>query len=297
MQDETEGVKNTVKPARYTVPYHYQERPATHLRKLKAVGVVEKVNPAEPDNCILNNAISEKKTQGSIRMNIDARPYNKGAKHTRYLQDETEGDENYEAGTKKTDFLQAKTEVAKHKDETKGAEYQAKTNGGKNNQKQTQTDILQAKNDVVKYEAGTKQNDFIQGKTKGAKYEAKTKGGKNYKKQSKNNEKQTQTDICQAKKDIVKYEAGTKQNDFIQGETKGAEYQAVTKGRQELREANRQAPGRDWGHQEPQEAGEGKTIRGMEKRGMLLSPTSTDVLLSPTSTDDVYLDRPDTAKF
>ena len=35
-----------VQPARYPVPYHYQERLATHLRKLEAEGVVEKVNPA-----------------------------------------------------------------------------------------------------------------------------------------------------------------------------------------------------------------------------------------------------------
>ena len=35
-----------VQPARYPVPYHYQERLVTHLRKLEAEGVVEKVNPA-----------------------------------------------------------------------------------------------------------------------------------------------------------------------------------------------------------------------------------------------------------
>ena len=46
--------------------------------------MIEKVNPAELGNCILNIAISEKKAQGSICMNIDARPYNKGAKRTRY---------------------------------------------------------------------------------------------------------------------------------------------------------------------------------------------------------------------
>ena len=39
------------------------------------------MNLAEPVNRI---AISEKKMQGSVRMNIDARPYNKGAKHTRH---------------------------------------------------------------------------------------------------------------------------------------------------------------------------------------------------------------------
>ena len=55
------------KPARYPVPYHYQERLATHLRKVEAEGVVEKVNLVEPINCILNIAISEKKTLGSIR--------------------------------------------------------------------------------------------------------------------------------------------------------------------------------------------------------------------------------------
>ena len=82
LKDE-DGCK-PVQPARYPVPYHYQERLATHLRKLEAEGVVERVNPAEPINCTLNIAISEKKTLGSIRINIDARPNNKGAKHTRY---------------------------------------------------------------------------------------------------------------------------------------------------------------------------------------------------------------------
>ena len=73
-----------VQPARYPVPFHYRDKLATHLKKLEKDGVIEKVNPAEPIDCILNLAISEKKTQGTIRMNIDARPINKGAKHTRY---------------------------------------------------------------------------------------------------------------------------------------------------------------------------------------------------------------------
>ena len=77
-----EGFK-PVQPARYQVPYHYQERLEVHLKKLEKEGVIEKVNPAEAVNCILNIDISEKKAQGCIRMNIDARPYNKGAKHTR----------------------------------------------------------------------------------------------------------------------------------------------------------------------------------------------------------------------
>ena len=73
-----------VQRARYPVPYHYQERLATHLMKLKAEDVIKRANPAEPVDCILNITISEKKAQGSVRMNIDARPYNKGAKPTMY---------------------------------------------------------------------------------------------------------------------------------------------------------------------------------------------------------------------
>ena len=71
-------------PARYPVPFQYQERLGTHLRKMEAEGLIEKVKPAEPIDCSLNITISEKKMLGSIWMNIDARPYNKGAKHTRY---------------------------------------------------------------------------------------------------------------------------------------------------------------------------------------------------------------------
>ena len=50
-----------VQPARYPVPHHYRERLSDHLRKLKSEGVIEDVNPAEPIDCILNIAISEKK--------------------------------------------------------------------------------------------------------------------------------------------------------------------------------------------------------------------------------------------
>ena len=53
-------------------------------RALEEEGVIEKVNLAEAVDCILNIAIYERKVQGCIRMNIDTRPYNKGAKHTRY---------------------------------------------------------------------------------------------------------------------------------------------------------------------------------------------------------------------
>ena len=42
------------------------------------------MKPAEPVDCNLNIANSEKKVQGSSRMNINARHYNKGANQTRY---------------------------------------------------------------------------------------------------------------------------------------------------------------------------------------------------------------------
>ena len=49
--------------------------------------------------------------QGIIRTNIDARLYNKGARHTRYLQAETK-DDKYEAGTKQDEHqAKAKGEV------------------------------------------------------------------------------------------------------------------------------------------------------------------------------------------
>ena len=43
----------------------------------------ERVNPADPGDGTRNIASSQKKTQGSLRKNIDARQYNKGARHTR----------------------------------------------------------------------------------------------------------------------------------------------------------------------------------------------------------------------
>ena len=71
---------------------------------------MERENPAEP---VDGTDSSEKKMQGSIRTNIDTRRYNKGARHTRYLQDETEGVENYKAGTRQTDGIQDETEGSK----------------------------------------------------------------------------------------------------------------------------------------------------------------------------------------
>ena len=73
-----------VQPHRYGVPYHYQARLDEHLDRLTAEGIIEDVEPREKVDIVLNVAISEKKTAGSIRMNIDARPLNVGAKHTKY---------------------------------------------------------------------------------------------------------------------------------------------------------------------------------------------------------------------
>ena len=71
-------------PPRYPVPYHYRERLSAHLSKLKAEDIIEDVDPAERIDCVLNVTISDKKTLNEIRMNIDARPINLGAKHTKY---------------------------------------------------------------------------------------------------------------------------------------------------------------------------------------------------------------------
>jgi hypothetical protein len=80
-----------VQPRRYGVPYHYQDRLGAHLDKLKAEGIIEDVDPAEVVDIVLNVAISEKKAArgtardaGPIRMNIDARPMNVGARQTKY---------------------------------------------------------------------------------------------------------------------------------------------------------------------------------------------------------------------
>ena len=46
VEQKYEAGFKAVQPARYPVPYHYQERLATHLRKLEKEGVIEKVKPA-----------------------------------------------------------------------------------------------------------------------------------------------------------------------------------------------------------------------------------------------------------
>ena len=78
-----EGFK-PIQPPRYPVPFHYRERLSTHLKKLRHEGIIEDVEPSEKIDCVLNVTISDKKTPNEIRMNIDARPINIGAKHTKY---------------------------------------------------------------------------------------------------------------------------------------------------------------------------------------------------------------------
>ena len=55
-----------------------------HLRNMRRDGVIEDVDLAEKVDCVLNITILEKKTQGTIRMNIDMQPMNEGALHTKY---------------------------------------------------------------------------------------------------------------------------------------------------------------------------------------------------------------------
>ena len=78
-------------------------------------------------------------------------------------------DAKYEAGTKRTDIL--RNDLRQCQAETKGAKYQARTEGVKNHKKQT--DIRQVKTkDIRDYE---KQNDCLQ---------AETEDIKNYEKQT-----------------------------------------------------------------------------------------------------------------
>ena len=59
---EFEQGLRSVQPPRFTVPYHYQEKLSKHLQKLREDRVIEDVDPRGPIDCILNIALSEKKT-------------------------------------------------------------------------------------------------------------------------------------------------------------------------------------------------------------------------------------------
>ena len=71
-------------PPHIPVPYHYRDCLAIHLQKFKSEDIMEDVAPSEPIDCVLTIVISQRKTAGDIRMSIDARPLNLGAKHTKY---------------------------------------------------------------------------------------------------------------------------------------------------------------------------------------------------------------------
>ena len=71
-------------PPRRGVPYHYQERLAEHLELMEREGAIEPVDPREEVDCTMNVVITDKKSSGQIRMNIDATPINAGIKMTKY---------------------------------------------------------------------------------------------------------------------------------------------------------------------------------------------------------------------
>ena len=74
-----EGFK-PVQPDRHPVPYHYQERLTTIIKQFHKDDNIQKVDTEDNIDCILNVSISEKRTQGGIQMDIDARLLNEGAK-------------------------------------------------------------------------------------------------------------------------------------------------------------------------------------------------------------------------
>ena len=73
-----------VQPPRRGVPYHYQPRLAQHLEMMLKEGAIETVDPREVVECTMNVVITDKKSAGQIRMNIDATPINAGIKMTKY---------------------------------------------------------------------------------------------------------------------------------------------------------------------------------------------------------------------
>lgn len=73
-----------VQPPRRGVPYHYQPRLAQHLEMMVKEGAIEPVDPREVVECTMNVVITDKKSAGQIRMNIDATPINAGIKMTKY---------------------------------------------------------------------------------------------------------------------------------------------------------------------------------------------------------------------
>ena len=73
-----------VQPPRRGVPYHYQSRLSQHLDLMLKEGAIEAVDPREVVECTMNVVVTDKKSSGQIRMNIDATPINAGIKMTKY---------------------------------------------------------------------------------------------------------------------------------------------------------------------------------------------------------------------
>ena len=71
-------------PLRRGVPYHYQERLADHLELMEREGAIKHIDPREEINCTMSVVITDKKSSGQIRMNIDTTPINAGIKMTKY---------------------------------------------------------------------------------------------------------------------------------------------------------------------------------------------------------------------
>ena len=70
-------------PAFHNVPIHYQPQLSKLLEFLRKEGVITDVDPSHTHECVLNTVITDKKN-GDIQMNIDATPWNKGMKRTKF---------------------------------------------------------------------------------------------------------------------------------------------------------------------------------------------------------------------
>ena len=61
-----------------------RDRLSQHLDMMRKEGAMEDVNPREVVDCTMNLVITDKKSAGQIRMNVDATPINQGIKMTKY---------------------------------------------------------------------------------------------------------------------------------------------------------------------------------------------------------------------
>ena len=73
-----------IQPPRHSVPSHYREHLLQRLNLTRREGVIKDVVPKERVDRVLNLVINVSRTQGEIRMNVDATPINIGAKMTKF---------------------------------------------------------------------------------------------------------------------------------------------------------------------------------------------------------------------